>query len=192
MRNTFVLKLILRITAYVVILAGLFFVPAGTLAWPRAWLYLAVFYVVVVAAVIRLDRTDHDLLVERTKTPRQKGQPLADKIILSSFLAAYYGLMLFIPLDVFRFHLLPRPPWIVSSLGLVIYLTGWRIMYFSLRANPFAAPVVKLREERGQCQISLQMPPPIIESNATTSHITYSADPFQIDAGFATAGGHSV
>jgi hypothetical protein len=44
--------------------------------------------------------------------------------------------------------------------------------------------------EDNRCQISLQMPPPIIKSNATTSHITYPADPFQIDAGFVTAGNH--
>ncbi|MGD0540373.1 MAG: isoprenylcysteine carboxylmethyltransferase family protein [Tepidisphaeraceae bacterium] len=149
MKNTFVLKLILQITAYMVILAGLFFVPAGTLAWPRAWLYLGLMYVLMVAAVIHLDRTDHDLLVERAKRRGQKGQPLSDKIILPAFLAAYYALLVFIPLDVFRFHLLARPPWIVSSLGLVIYLVGWLIVYLSLRTNPFAAPVVKLQAERG-------------------------------------------
>jgi hypothetical protein len=39
-------------------------------------------------------------------------------------------------------------------------------------------------------QISLQMPPPIIESNATTSDIPYPVDPFQLETEFATAGNH--
>ncbi len=149
MKNTFVLKLILQITVYMLVLAGLFFVPAGTLAWPRAWVYLGLMYVIMVAAVIHLDRADHELLVERSKWRGQKGQPLSDKIVMSAFLAAYYPLMVFIPLDVFRFHLLARPPMIVSSLGLVIYLVGWGIVYLALRTNPFAAPLVKLQAERG-------------------------------------------
>jgi protein-S-isoprenylcysteine O-methyltransferase Ste14 len=149
MRNRFILKLILRITVYMVILAGMFFVPAGTLAWPRAWLYLGVAYAGMVMAVVRLDRTDHDLLVERTKSLWQKGQPLSDKIVLQAFLLAYYGLMVFIPLDVFHLRLLPKPPRIVSSLGLAIYVIGGHIIQLTLSTNPFAAPVVKLQAERG-------------------------------------------
>jgi len=155
MRNTFILNLILRITVYVVILASLLFVPAGTLAWPRAWLYVGAMYLGMVALIIHLDRTDRELLVERAKPRRQKGQPLSDQIILQALIAAYHGQIVFISLDVFRFHLLPRPSWIVSSLGLAIYLIGWRIVYLSLRANTFASPVVKLQDERGHSVVDV-------------------------------------
>jgi len=43
-----------------------------------------------------------------------------------------------------------------------------------------------------KCQISLQMPPPIIESNATTSDIPDPTDPFQINAALVTAGVHAL
>jgi len=61
--------------------------------------------------------------------------------------------MVFIPLDVFRFHLLAKPETAVSSVGLVLVVIGWWIMTLALRENAFAAPVVKYQEERHQTVI---------------------------------------
>jgi protein-S-isoprenylcysteine O-methyltransferase Ste14 len=83
----------------------------------------------------------------------QKGQPLADKIIVVLYLAAFSGLVIFIPLDVFRFHLMGKPGTLVSSLGLALLIAGWWIAYLGLRANAFAALVVKHQEERQQTVI---------------------------------------
>ena len=93
-------------------------------------------------------RSNHGLLDERLKPPIQKGQPLADKIVLIPLLAAFFGLILFIPLDVFRFHLMSRPAMMVWSLGLLLFVAGWWIISLSFRENAFAAPVVKHQEER--------------------------------------------
>jgi protein-S-isoprenylcysteine O-methyltransferase Ste14 len=90
------------------------------------------------------------LLEERFRPPLQKGQPLADKVVVVLLLATFVGLVAFIPLDVFRFHLMPRPGLLVSSLGLVLFVAGWWIMALALRQNAFAAPVVKHQEERQQ------------------------------------------
>ena len=78
------------------------------------------------------------------------GQPLADKIVLMLFLASFYGLIVFIPMDVFRLHLMGSPGLLVSSLGLFLFLAGWGIVFLALRENTFAAPVVRLQEERKQ------------------------------------------
>ena len=91
-----------------------------------------------------------DLLRERLKSPIQKGQPPADMIILMLFLISFYGLIAFVSLDVFRFHLMDKPGMLVSSLGLFFSLVGWGIAFFALKENIFAAPVVKLQEEREQ------------------------------------------
>jgi protein-S-isoprenylcysteine O-methyltransferase Ste14 len=89
-----------------------------------------------------------DLLRERLKSPIQKGQPLADKIVLMLLIISFYGLIMFIPMDVFRFHLMDKPGMFVSSLGLFLFLAGWGIVFLALRENIYAAPVVKLQEER--------------------------------------------
>ncbi len=145
-----IFKLIVSIVIQMAILGGLLFLPAGTLVWWRAWLLIGIIFAGSVASTAWLFPSRKDLLRERLKSPIQKGQPLADKIVLILFLTSFYGLIMFIPMDVFRFHLIGSPGIFVSSLGLFLFLTGWGIVFLALRENIFAAPVVKLQEERKQ------------------------------------------
>ena len=149
----FILKLIASIILNVAIFAVLLFLPAATLDWWRAWLFIGVIFICTVGAVVSLSRDHEGLLKERLKPPLQKGQPLADKVIVVLFLATFYGLVIFISLDVFRFHLMGKPGTLVSSLGLALLIAGWWIAYLGLRENAFAAPVVKYQEERQQAVI---------------------------------------
>jgi protein-S-isoprenylcysteine O-methyltransferase Ste14 len=61
--------------------------------------------------------------------------------------------IVFIPLDVFRFQLTPRPGRLVSFFGLALYVGGWWVLTRAMKVNPFAVPVVRLQEERHQCVI---------------------------------------
>jgi protein-S-isoprenylcysteine O-methyltransferase Ste14 len=147
----FTFKLILGTIANPAIFAILLFLPAGTWHWWRAWLLIAIFFVGAVWAVLSLLHGGHkDLLEERLKSPVQKGQPLADKVVVLLLLVTYFGDIAFIPLDVFHLHLLSKPGPLVSSLGLILFNAGWWIAYLSLRENAFAAPVVKRQTERNQ------------------------------------------
>ena len=146
-------KLIGGVVCNVAIFGGLLFLPAGTLHWWRAWVFLGVVFVGAVASTVSVFRASKDLLEERFKPPVQKGQPLADKIVVILLIAGFVSELVFIPLDVFRFHLMARPGTVVSSLGLVLFVVGWWIMTVALRENAFAAPVVKHQEERRQTVI---------------------------------------
>jgi hypothetical protein len=57
-----------------------------------------VIFMGMVGAVVRLARGHEGLLKERLKRPLQKGQPLADRIIVVLYGATVIGLMVFIPL----------------------------------------------------------------------------------------------
>lgn len=144
------LKLIAGILFPVVIFGGFLFLPAGTLHWWRAWVFIGVVFVATVATMVSVFADRKDLLNERFKPLIQKGQPLADKIVVVLFVGPFYGLIIFIPLDVFRFHLLGQPGAVVSSLGLVLFLAGWLIVSLAFRENAFAAPVVRHLAERRQ------------------------------------------
>lgn len=151
--HMFIFKLLVGIIINVAIFGILLLLPAGTLAWWRAWVFLGVVFVATVASTISLFPGHKDLLSERLKPPIQKGQPLADKIVLLLLVATFCGLVVFIPLDVFRFHLMGKPETFVSSLGLVLFVAGWWIISLALKENAFAAPVVKHQEERQQTVI---------------------------------------
>lgn len=128
------------------IYAVLLLVPAGTIHWPRAWIFLAV---VLVAAALSIHALPDDLLNERYGAPVQRGQPLADRILLLVFVASFCAVMILIPLDVFRFHLMPPPPLWLAALGLALFAAGWWFITAAMIANAFAAPVVKHQAERG-------------------------------------------
>ena len=145
----FVLKLIYSVVAQIALFGLLLFVPAGGWEWPRAWMYLGCMVAGTVATLIYL-RNHEALINERLKGPIQKGQPLADRIVLGMFLVTFAGLMIFIPLDVFRFHLMNEPGTLVSMAGLVLFAAGWWVIALALHENAFAAPVIKYQKERGQ------------------------------------------
>jgi protein-S-isoprenylcysteine O-methyltransferase Ste14 len=123
--------------------AAVLFVPAGTVNWWRGWVFVGILVAGTIHAIATLLPVHRDLIEERLKLPVQKDQPLADKIIFTLFSATFYGLVAFIPLDVFHLHLLPPPGPFVSSLGLALLVAGWVLAYLALRENAFGATVVK-------------------------------------------------
>jgi len=145
-----IFKLAFGVILDVAIFGCSLFLPAGTLDWWRAWVFLGVVFVGAVVGTVTLYRANKELLEERFKPVWQKGQPFADKIVVLLLIAAFIGLIVFIPLDVFRFHLLGKPGIVVSSAGLIFFVVGWWIMTFAVLENAFASPVVRLQEERQQ------------------------------------------
>jgi protein-S-isoprenylcysteine O-methyltransferase Ste14 len=145
-----VFKLSIGLVFNVAFYALLLFLPVGTLHWWRAWVFLAVTLIVTAAAVWSIFPDNAGLFAERSRGVIQKGQPLWDRILVILVLVSYVGQIIFIPLDVFRLHLMARPGPVVSFLGLVLYVGGWWILTLAMKINPFAVPVVRLQEERHQ------------------------------------------
>jgi protein-S-isoprenylcysteine O-methyltransferase Ste14 len=151
--DSFVYKLVFGVVYNLIFFGALLFMPAGTFNWPRAWVFLGLVLVGTTATMLIVFPGREDLLNERFKPPVQKGQPLADKIIVLLLIAAFLAVIVFIPLDVFRYQLMNKPNALVSSLGLILVIAGWWIISLVFKENAFAAPVVKLQEERHQTVI---------------------------------------
>jgi hypothetical protein len=116
--------LILGVLFNVAPFGGLLVLPSGTLEWWRAWVFLGVVFVGTVASTLSVFRVHKDLLEERFKPPVQQGQPVADQIVVVLLIAAFVGVIVCIPLDVFRWHLMAKPGALVSSAGLVLFVAG--------------------------------------------------------------------
>jgi protein-S-isoprenylcysteine O-methyltransferase Ste14 len=146
-------QILLRVLFAVSVYGLLLFVPAWTLHWWRAWVLLALAFTGMVATRLWAFGPGDKLLEERSRSPLQKGQPVADKLLVVGFVVIFPAYIAFIPLDVFRFHLLVKPQSLVSSLGLLLAVAGWGIVSLAFRENAFAAATVKPQEERGQTVI---------------------------------------
>jgi protein-S-isoprenylcysteine O-methyltransferase Ste14 len=144
----FVRKLISGVVWNIASLGILLFLPALTLNWWQAWVLIGMSALCFGGMMAIVLRTRPDLMQERFKPIIQKGQPLTDRILLLAFVVSYTAVTIFIPLDVFHFHIFPKPSIWVSSLGLVLFLAGRLIITLVFKENVFAAPVVRHQAER--------------------------------------------
>jgi protein-S-isoprenylcysteine O-methyltransferase Ste14 len=140
-------RLLLQNILWVAGLGALLFLPAGTLHWPAAWLYLVTTAVLGLAAGLWLAKVDPALLAERMKPMMQKGQPAADKTFMLVFGFAALVWFLVIGLDR-RWHW-SEVPVALQALGYLLFLAATALMLRVVRENSFAAPVVKVQAERG-------------------------------------------
>jgi hypothetical protein len=141
------IRVILRLIADTILVAILLFLSAGTLAWWRAWVLLAVLFLVRALGVVAVYRVNPGLLRERAGLPTHESQSWADRLLLLGVLATgFLGLPIVAAIDAFRWHALPRPAPLVSGLGLLSFALGWSVKSLALRANVFCIAVVRLRD----------------------------------------------
>ena len=75
-------KWLLQTLIWLVAMGALLLVPAGTLHWPAAWVFLATMAAISISTGWWLARTDPDLLAERMRVAGGHDQPVADKIFM--------------------------------------------------------------------------------------------------------------
>ena len=145
-------KWLLQSLAWIVGLAVLLFVPAGTLHWPAAWVFLGFMVVDGLACGWWLAKTNPALLAERMRSPIQPNQPAADKTFIVAFGIAILIWLITIGLDE-RFHP-SRMPLALQTLGLVLLIASSIFIMWVFHENSFAAAVVKVQAERGHHVVS--------------------------------------
>ena len=139
-----------RVLAQTAVLGALLLIPAGTWSWPRATWFLAAFCVVGLISTLVLARVAPASLEARVEVPAAETQPVGDRVVALFLAITLIGWFVFIPIDFFRLHLLPRPSLGVSILGAGVLLAGYVIMLVAAFQNAYAAPVVTDQAERGQ------------------------------------------
>ena len=137
----------LRSLIWVGLFALLLFIPAGTVRWPGAWVYLAILAVAAVWGFNWLERHDPALLAERLRPPIQRGQPLTDKLLMGAFLPLWFGWFGLMGLD--RRFGWSSVPVALEILGAVLLCLGIWLSFEVLKENSYAVPVVKVQKERG-------------------------------------------
>jgi protein-S-isoprenylcysteine O-methyltransferase Ste14 len=147
------LNLIVQTIVWFGFMGVIIFGAAGTIDYAGGWLYLSEMIAISVIGGLYMARVDPGLLRKRLKPPIQKDQPLADKLILIPLLLLLFGGMGFMAADAARWHWSTTPP-SVQWAGCVLLLAAILFMYWTMRTNSFAAPVVKIQKERGQTVIT--------------------------------------
>jgi protein-S-isoprenylcysteine O-methyltransferase Ste14 len=122
------------------------FIPAGTLNWPEAWLFISLYAVAVTAAIIWMKKNAPSLLRERMK--KKKDVKSWDKTF-RAFYSIFLLVILILPgLDAVRFQW-SKVPLMGKILGFIGYIPGFAIAFWAMRENAFSSDVVRIQEDRG-------------------------------------------
>jgi protein-S-isoprenylcysteine O-methyltransferase Ste14 len=148
-----IVNLIVQTIVWFGAMGAVLFLSAGTLDWPAAWVFLGEMVAISVIGSWLLARHDPALLAEQLRPPVQKEQPLADKVLMSLFMVLIFVWLAFMGLDAVRFRWSSMPIWLQALGALALLLSIW-ICFRTMLENSFAAPVIKIQEERGQRVIS--------------------------------------
>jgi protein-S-isoprenylcysteine O-methyltransferase Ste14 len=135
-----------------VIFAAVLFVPAGTLRWPQAWVFIALQFGFSIAIGAWLLRRDPDLLAERMTGIGRADQEKWDKVLLAVIAAAFFGWLTAMALDV-RSHG-PRLAPALQIAGAVLLLLSFYAFFLVFRENAFLSPAVRIQTDRGQTVVS--------------------------------------
>ncbi len=128
------------------------FLPAGTLSWPAAWIFLVLFFGFFLGVNIWPFKHNLGLLEERLHfgTSDQKGW---DKLLFPLLLVFSFAWLIFMSLDAARYHWSPVPVWL-QAVGVVVLLASLYILFLTFRENSYLSTVVRIQEERGHTVIS--------------------------------------
>ena len=144
-----IMKCLIRTFIWLVIIAVLLFVPAGTFNWTGGWIFLIETAVISIVLGVWLARHDPELLKERLRSPIQKEQSAQDKIVTGLIVVLFFAWFAFMALDAVRFKWSAVPVWLQLPGAFGVLIASY-IGYLTLRENTFAALVVKVQKERAQ------------------------------------------
>lgn len=125
-----------------VVMAALLFIPAGTLDYRRAWVFLAVFGGSALAITLYLMKADPGLLARRVRAGPTAEKETRQQIIQSIAAVGFIATLVVPALDD-RWHW-SRLPAAVAVAGDVLVAFGFLVIFFVYRENSFASATVEV------------------------------------------------
>jgi protein-S-isoprenylcysteine O-methyltransferase Ste14 len=137
---------IVRFLVAILVLCATFFLPAGTLTYWEAWVYLGVLFIPIIFVGIYLLKNNPELLARRMKMREKEAeQQLIIKLSYIPFVLAFL-----LPGFDKRFEWSNVPVGVVVIADILILL-GYGIVFLALRENRYASRIIEV--EPGQTVI---------------------------------------
>jgi protein-S-isoprenylcysteine O-methyltransferase Ste14 len=129
-----------------IIMSLVIFLPAWTFRYWQAWIFLAVFFVSVLAITLYLMKNDPKLLERRTDAGPVAEQQTIQKIIQSLAALAFIAMFIVSALD-HRFAWSTMPPY-VTALGDILVALGLYFVFLVFKENTFASGTIEVGAEQ--------------------------------------------
>jgi protein-S-isoprenylcysteine O-methyltransferase Ste14 len=128
------------------VMAMLLFLPAQTVSYWQAWVFLAVFGASALAITLYLMKNDPKLLERRVSAGPTAEKDWRQKIIQTTASAGFAAILVVSALD-HRFAWKPVPLY-VSMAGEVLVAFGFLIVFLVYKENTFASATIELAPEQ--------------------------------------------
>lgn len=125
---------------------ALFFVPAGTLMWPEAWILISLYIVSLSVILVWLKKNDPGLLKERSQ--KKKNVKTWDRILMFFYVFFLMLLIIAAGLDAVRFNW-SNVPFYLKILGFFGFIPGFILIFWTMRENSYLSDAVRIQEDRG-------------------------------------------
>jgi protein-S-isoprenylcysteine O-methyltransferase Ste14 len=127
----------------IILISALLFVPAGSIRFWNAWLFIGVLFVPMIFVIIYLIIRDPELLYKRMNTnEKEKTQKKVVLLTAVVFLSAF----IIAGLD-YRYEWSAVPP-VLEILSAGIALIGYILFYIVMRQNSYVSRVVEIQEKQ--------------------------------------------
>jgi protein-S-isoprenylcysteine O-methyltransferase Ste14 len=146
MSDTQKMAKILQTIFSLILLLVLFFLPAGTLNWPEAWIFIGLFLLYTTAAVWWMKKNDPELYRERSS--RRKDIKKWDKKILFIYTLLLISQLIISGLDAVRFGW-SHVPISVKILAFFIYVPAMSFGLSAMVHNSYLSQYIRIQEDRG-------------------------------------------
>lgn len=144
--NPLISKSISGFFTLMLILAALLFVPAGSLSFWQAWVYLGVTAACIIVLTVYLAMYDQDLLAKRVKAGSAAEKEPEQQRIQRLAGISVIGLFIIPGLD-FRFHWSSVPS-IASWIAIVGVIVSFLIVFFVFQINSFASSTIEVTDSQ--------------------------------------------
>jgi len=141
--NFYMRGILANLSTFAILLACLF-IPAGTLSYWQAWVFLAVFAVSSQALGIYFLAHDRKLIERRMKIGPVAEQRPAQKIISALFMLGFVGFLVLPAFD-HRFGWSPVAP-VLSILANAIIVLSFVLFFLVMQSNSYAASTIQVEE----------------------------------------------
>ena len=134
---------LLKFFSGLLLMGLLLFLPAGTFAFPQAWLLLAVLFVPMFAAGLAMLAKSPELLRKRLNAKEEQGEQrwviaLSGLMFVAAFVLAGLNFR-------FGWHILPS---LVSWTAAVLFLLGYLLFAEVLRENAYLSRTIEVQEDQ--------------------------------------------
>jgi len=138
-----ILRRLAQIIFVLILMALLMFIPAGSISWPYAWLYLALYLLAVLTGAFFLPL---EVIAERGS--KKVNVENWDKVVSRLLTASVLSIFIVGGLD-FRWNWSPELTMGVHLLAIFIYCAGVALEIWAMIENTFFSTAVRIQFDRG-------------------------------------------